>query len=68
MTIKEFRELRVSYRKEVRECLDSEYSYACIVGICRNIAFNDCYNNHERGQRFRAFFEALKDEGAFDRG
>ena len=68
MTIKEFRELRAAYREEARACLDSEYSYACIVGICRSIAFNDCYNNHERGQRFRAFFEALMDEGAFDRG
>lgn len=62
MTRKELQEIKESYRKTAQEILDSDYPYAEITGVCRNIALEMCYNHHERGQRIWAFFTALEEE------
>lgn len=62
MTRKELREVQESYRDLAKSCLESEYRYAEITGICRRLATEMCYNHHERGQRLWAFFQALAEE------
>lgn len=62
MTRKELPEVKESYRVLARECASSDAPYTMITGICGGIAQEECCNHHERGQRLRAFFQALKEE------
>lgn len=62
MTRKELRNVQESYRDLARECLDSSAPYQQIVGVCKSLANEMCYGNHERGQRLWAFFQALEEE------
>ena len=61
MTRKELREIQESYKDLAASCLNSSYSKAEIVGICKQLATETSYNHHERGQRLWAFFQALED-------
>lgn len=61
MTRKELLEVKEQYKELARECLTSDTPYPQIVGICSNIANEENYNHHERGQHLWAFFQALKE-------
>ena len=63
MTRKELQKVKESYKELAQSVLASDSPYAQIVGVCGEIALEECYNHHERGQRIWAFFTALEEEG-----
>lgn len=61
MTRKELAEVKENYKELARSCLTSDNPCAQIVGVCKGISLEACYNHHERGQRLWAFFNALEE-------
>lgn len=61
MTKKDFEAAVLAYHDLARECIAVDNSSALIVGVCGGIAQEECYTDLMRGQRLRAFFQALDD-------
>ena len=61
MTRKELIKTKEQYKRMAQICIEQETAYPLIVGICKELANEMCYNHHERGQRLWAFFQALKE-------
>lgn len=64
MTRKELQHVKEAYRTTAKECQNNENPCAAIVGICKDIATEDRFGHHERGQRLWAFFQALEEESS----